>query len=50
VLVDGAPVELGGRQLAVLTALVESEGRVLSRGNLLRRAWPGETADEHAVE
>lgn len=50
VLVDGRPVALTARQAGVLAALVEASGTVLSRTELLRRAWPGEVADEHAVE
>ncbi|MCW2667660.1 MAG: putative transcriptional regulator [Frankiales bacterium] len=51
VLVDGAPVDLTVRQAAILAALVSSEGRVLSRAELLTQAWPDtERADEHAVE
>ena len=50
VLVDGAPVALTARQAGVLSALVASGGNVLSRSELLARAWPGEAADEHAVE
>ena len=50
VLVDGATVELTSRQAGVLSALVASEGRVLSRAELLKLAWRDEPADEHAVE
>ncbi len=50
VLVDGRPVDLTARQAGVLSALVEAGGGVLSRPELLRRAWSGEAADEHAVE
>ncbi len=50
VLVDGRPVALTGRQVGVLSALLDASGTVLSRPELLRRAWPGEVADEHAVE
>ena len=50
VLVDGRPVALTGRQSGVLAALVDAGGRVLSRTELLRTAWAGESADEHAVE
>jgi uroporphyrinogen-III synthase len=50
VLVDGSPVGLTARQAGVRTALVEEGGRVLSRSELLRRAWRDEPADEHAVE
>jgi uroporphyrinogen-III synthase len=50
VLVDGRTVELTARQTGVLAALVEQDGLVLSRQELLRRAWRDESADEHAVE
>jgi uroporphyrinogen-III synthase len=51
VLVDGLPVSLTTRQSAVLSALLDvGPGRVLSRGELLTRAWRDEPADEHAVE
>jgi uroporphyrinogen-III synthase len=50
VLVDGTAIELTGRQVGVMTALVDSGGRVLSRGELLKAAWPEESRDEHAVE
>ncbi|HUR51858.1 MAG TPA: uroporphyrinogen-III synthase [Mycobacteriales bacterium] len=51
VLVDGSPVSLTTRQSAVLSALLDvGPGRVLSRSELLRRAWRDEPADEHAVE
>jgi uroporphyrinogen-III synthase len=51
VLVDGAPVSLTTRQSAVLSAFLDvGPGRVLSRSELLTRAWRDEPADEHAVE
>jgi uroporphyrinogen-III synthase len=50
VLVDGTAVELTLRQAAVLSALIASEGRVLSRPELLKAAWHDELTDEHAVE
>jgi uroporphyrinogen-III synthase len=50
VLIDGRAVDLTGRQAAVLGALVDCGGRVLSRNDLLRTAWRDEVADEHAVE
>ena len=50
VLVDGRPVELTAREAGVLRALIEADGRVLSRPELLRIAWCNEMADEHAVE
>lgn len=50
VLVDGTPMELTGRQVGVLAALVRAEGGVLSRSALLREVWPQGDCDEHAVE
>ncbi|MGF1430071.1 uroporphyrinogen-III synthase [Kitasatospora sp. LaBMicrA B282] len=51
VLVDGGPpVQLPPLLAALLRALAEQPGRVLSRPELLRRAWAGTQADEHAVE
>ncbi|MFI9163038.1 uroporphyrinogen-III synthase [Kitasatospora aureofaciens] len=41
---------LSPRGAAVLRALAERPGRVLSRAELLRVAWPDASADEHAVE
>jgi uroporphyrinogen-III synthase len=49
-LVDGESHWLSPRGAAVLRALAERPGRVLSRADLLRAAWPDATADEHAVE
>ncbi|MBT2386282.1 uroporphyrinogen-III synthase [Streptomyces sp. ISL-11] len=37
-------------QAAVLRALAERPGWVVSRGELLRRVWPGGRADDHTVE
>ena len=41
---------LSPTQAALLRALAEQPGRVLSRAELLRRVWVGISADEHAVE
>jgi uroporphyrinogen-III synthase len=50
VLVDGVEVALTGKQAAVLAVLVKGAGRVVSRTDLLRAAWPEESRDEHTVE
>ncbi|GAA1982575.1 uroporphyrinogen-III synthase [Kitasatospora viridis] len=51
VLIDGsAAAQLPPLLAAVLRVLAERPGLVLSRGELLRRAWIGAQADEHAVE
>lgn len=43
---DGPPVPLGQRAGRLLQALIEAGGRVLSRDDLLRRAWPGQDIDD----
>ncbi|MFG3055927.1 uroporphyrinogen-III synthase [Kitasatospora sp. NPDC048239] len=50
VLVDGESHWLSPRGAAVLRALAEQPGRVLSRADLLRTVWVDAEADEHAVE
>jgi DNA-binding winged helix-turn-helix (wHTH) protein len=50
VLVDGEPVELPDRELAVLRILAERPGAAVAKATLLRRIWGAGNADEHAVE
>nr|WP_242606231.1 uroporphyrinogen-III synthase [Protofrankia symbiont of Coriaria ruscifolia] len=50
VVVDGSPVTLAPKAAAVLAALAERPGRVLSRAELLSRTGASDLADEHAVE
>ena len=50
VLVADACVWLSPTQAALLHALSDRPGHVLSRSELLRRVWVGGSADEHAVE
>jgi uroporphyrinogen-III synthase len=50
VLVDGTEIALTARQTGVLSALIDGQGRVLSRSDILRTVWPQENRDEHAVE
>src|SRR5580700_7930880 len=40
------PVQLGGRALDTLIALVERAGEVVSQKELLSRVWPGVTVEE----
>ncbi|MEU6346785.1 uroporphyrinogen-III synthase [Streptomyces sp. NPDC046977] len=49
-LVDGENHWLSPKSAALLRALAEKPGWVLSRAELLRRVWPDSDADEHAVE
>lgn len=46
---DDRPVELTDRERALLAALADPPGIVVSKQALLRRVWPGD-ADEHVVE
>jgi predicted ATPase/DNA-binding winged helix-turn-helix (wHTH) protein len=42
-------VELGGRAFEVLLALLEAEGRLVTKEELLRRVWPNTVVDEHNI-
>ena len=50
VYVDGAEAKLSGAPLAVLLALTERPGVVLSRKQLLTHLPSGQASSEHAVE
>lgn len=43
---DGALVRLGGRGAAVLAALVEADGAVVTRADLLDRVWPDTAVED----
>jgi DNA-binding winged helix-turn-helix (wHTH) protein len=45
-LVDGTLLELGGRIYDVLIALIEAQGGVLSKNELMNRVWPGRIVEE----
>ena len=47
ILLEGrAPVRIGSRALEILTALVEHPGQLVSRGDLIARAWPNTFVEE----
>jgi len=46
VLADGRPIELGGRAFDVLMALIEANGAVVGKDELISRAWPGRIIEE----
>ncbi|MBO9708801.1 MAG: winged helix-turn-helix domain-containing protein [Caulobacter sp.] len=46
---DGAPVEIGGRSLDLLLALVTQPGRVLSKRDLLKRVWPDVVVEDASL-
>jgi predicted ATPase/DNA-binding winged helix-turn-helix (wHTH) protein len=45
-LADGRPVRLGSRAIDILTALIERAGEVVSKDELIARAWPNTFVDE----
>lgn len=44
---DGKPVVIGARAFDVLVALIEGDGRTVSRADLLDAAWPGLVVEEN---
>jgi predicted ATPase/DNA-binding winged helix-turn-helix (wHTH) protein len=50
VLADGRPMELGGRAFDVLVALVEANGAVVRKDELISRAWPGRIVQENNLQ
>ena len=47
---DGVPIELGGRAFDVLMALIEANGTVLSKDDLIGRVWPGRVVEENNLQ
>ena len=47
---DGVPVALGSRAVEVLLALVEADGALLTKGELLDRVWPDVTVEENNLQ
>ena len=48
--VDGRPVQLGARAIDVLMVLVEHRGRIVTKQELLDRAWPGLVVEENNLQ
>ena len=46
VLADGQPIELGGRAFDILVVLIEANGSVVSKDELISRVWPGRVIEE----
>ena len=47
-LADEKPTPLGARAFDLLCALVDQRERVLTKSELLERAWPGRVVEENA--
>lgn len=46
---DGVPLEIGGRALDILIALVAQPGRVVTKRELLARVWSGVVVEEGSL-
>ncbi len=46
-LMDGALLEVGGPAIDILEALIDAGGALVSKEELLDRAWPGMVVEEH---
>ncbi|EYD76530.1 Adenylate cyclase [Rubellimicrobium mesophilum DSM 19309] len=44
---EGQPVPIGGRGAALLVALVDAQGHVVTRSELLDAVWPDQVVEEH---
>src|SRR5215813_14800558 len=46
-LVDGQPVDLGGRAFDTLVALIDARGTILTKDELMSRVWPDRVVEEN---
>jgi DNA-binding winged helix-turn-helix (wHTH) protein len=49
-LADGLPVELGGRAFDLLLVLLEADGALVTKEELLSRVWPGIVVTEETIK
>ncbi len=49
-LAGGLPVSIGAKALEILAALVEAEGGLVTKDELMDRVWPGLTVEEHNIQ
>src|ERR1700680_2594234 len=49
-LVEGRPLELGGRAFDVLMVLIEASGAVVSKDALMHRVWPDRIVGEKNLQ
>jgi DNA-binding winged helix-turn-helix (wHTH) protein len=50
VLADGVRVEVGGRAFDLLVTLLEADGRLVTKEELVRRVWPGIVVSEENLK
>jgi predicted ATPase/DNA-binding winged helix-turn-helix (wHTH) protein len=46
---NGVPVPIGGRAFDIIGALVQSDGGLISKDELVRQVWPAQRVDEHTL-
>jgi predicted ATPase/DNA-binding winged helix-turn-helix (wHTH) protein len=46
---NGAPIEIGSKALEILSALVEAHGDLVTKEQLMARAWPDVVVEENAI-
>lgn len=44
---EGLPIRLGGRAISILTILLEAEGGLVEKADLVRRVWPNVFVEEN---
>jgi non-specific serine/threonine protein kinase len=47
---DGVPVPIGTKALGILATLVEAEGHLVTKDELMDRVWPGLVVEEHNIQ
>jgi DNA-binding winged helix-turn-helix (wHTH) protein len=46
---NGAPAQLGSRAFDILCVLISQQGEVVSKAELMEKAWPGVTVEESSL-
>jgi non-specific serine/threonine protein kinase len=49
-LADGVPVPLGRHAFEILELLIEAEGRLVTKDEILRRVWAGAVVEENNLQ
>src|ERR1700756_4960261 len=49
-LAGGVPVALGSRAFDVLMVLIEADGELVTKDEILSRVWPGVVVEEHSLQ
>jgi predicted ATPase len=49
-MVDGTPVEIGGRSFDIAALLVEAAGAIVTKDEIMRRVWRGTIVEENSIQ